>query len=332
MEARSRRHQVLIVDDDADVRHQLAHFLRSRGHTPIEVGSGGAARQWIACHQVDGMVLDVTTPGSGGLEFLQELRATETWRHLPILVLSPVQASGEVIRAIHLGANDCISKPFEADVLVARLESHLRYHELVTRLRKQNELLGRLAVLDELTQLYNRRAFMEALTLELEHTGRRDTACALMFVDLDHFKNVNDTYGHQAGDEVLQQVARRLEAAVRDADVVGRYGGEEFCVIIPEVELDLALAAGERLRRAISNDQFSILNNEKIQLTTSVGIAWRPPGNLVGPKELIQVADQAMYHAKRYGRNRVYLAEASVDLDNFSEHPTNKVATPCEEC
>lgn len=332
MEGRTRRHQVLVVDDDADVRHQLAHFLRSKGHTPIEVGTGDAARHWMQCNKVDAMVIDVTIPGSRGLELVQELRSTDTWRHLPILVVSPIHQSGELIRAIGLGASDYIPKPFEPDVLVAKLESHLRYHELLSRLRKQNELLGRLAVLDELTQLYNRRAFMEALTLEVEHTAQRDKPCALLFVDLDLFKNVNDTYGHLAGDEVLQQAARRLESAVREGDILGRFGGEEFCVVIPDVDLDLALSAGERLRRAIGEKPFVLESGEPIRLTTSVGIAWMPAGHNTCPKAMIQTADESMYNAKRLGRNRVYLAEALSGTNCESgERPWNKVATPSEE-
>jgi len=330
IESRSRRHHVLVVDQDPEVRKVLSQYLQARGHTAHEAGCADSARHQLSSRKVDALIVDTLTPGARGLDLVQELRACETWRHVPIVVTSHSCGGDAVIHAIGLGANDYVGKPFEADVLVARLESHLRYHDILLRMRKQNELLGRLAVLDELTQLYNRRALLEALALELEHVARRDRPCALLFLDLDHFKNVNDSYGHLAGDEVLQQVARRLENGVREPDVVGRYGGEEFCVVIPDVEIDYALAAGERLRRTFAAKPFKIRNHGQISVTASVGVAWLPGGFPTSPKDMIQCADAALYQAKRLGRNRVFVNAIQQQTDGEGSPSSHKVCTPVD--
>jgi diguanylate cyclase (GGDEF)-like protein len=196
---------------------------------------------------------------------------------------------------------------------------------MFVKLRRQNRILARLAAFDELTQLYNRRSLFEALKMELRASANDNTPLALLVLDLDHFKQVNDTHGHLAGDNILYQVARRLEQVTRQADLIARYGGEEFCAVLPRLQLDTAAVAAERLRRSIADSEFQLEANTAVKVTVSIGLAWIAGGIHCTPQALIQAADEALYQAKAAGRNRISVIDAA-DCPNPSGQPISRRA------
>lgn len=304
----SRRQTVLLVDPSQDFVHGLNSILAKRGYRTAAFASVGEAKHWLAEHQPHIIVVD----GSGGtgedLTLLSEFCQTSVTARPLIFVVSDSRDRAHVRALLANGAADVIRRPLDAELFLARLEVHLHYHHSMVQLERRNELLSRLAAFDELTRLFNRRSFLEALAASLETVGEKNSPVALLLIDVDHFKQINDQYGHQAGDEVLRHLAGRLAAPLRQDDIIGRYGGEEFCALIHNVSMDQALVVAERLRQSVGNEPFQMADRE-LAITVSVGVAWMPGKTFTRSEELLRCADAALYEAKRRGRNRIAIRD-----------------------
>lgn len=297
---------LLIIDDSAAIRQQVEKTMASCRlfHRVISAGDGIEGFKLLVSNQVDVILCDIEMPGIDGLKFLALLQSREDLRDKPVIMLTSHDDVATKVLGLESGASDYIIKPFEPQELVARLKVHLQIKTLQDELRKSNQLLLELAQSDPLTRLFNRRALREKLESELNRCHRNGKPCSLIMADIDHFKNVNDTYGHQAGDEILIAVAELLHDQLRPYDLAARYGGEEFCLVLPETDLEQARITAERIRGKITQLHFAG-ELESLHLTISLGVA-STCGNVATPQDdLIRLADEALYLAKNNGRDRV---------------------------
>jgi diguanylate cyclase (GGDEF)-like protein len=298
---------VLIVDDSAALRSQLRHILEAALDSAefVEAGDGLQGFKLLAEHRPDLVVCDLVMPVFDGLKFLS-LRATRPELvQIPVIMLTAEDDPNRKVEVLDRGASDYVTKPFNDKELVARVRVHYRVKALQDQLREANNRLETLAVTDGLTGLFNRRYFDDLLLSEVRRTLRYKAPVSLILLDVDHFKHVNDTYGHPMGDEVLRNLGRVLTRSVRATDVCARFGGEEFAVILPATNLAGAVELAERLRVIIAETQHT-LGGPTIAKTASLGLSTfdgtDPP---IGPEELVKRADQALYQAKQGGRDRV---------------------------
>jgi diguanylate cyclase (GGDEF)-like protein len=273
-------------------------------HQVITASDGIEGFKLLVSNQVDVILCDIEMPGIDGLKFLALLQSREDLRDKPVIMLTSHDDVATKVQGLESGASDYVIKPFEPQELVARLKVHLQIKTLQDELRKSNQLLLELAQSDPLTRLFNRRALREKLESELNRCHRNGKPCSLIMADIDHFKSVNDTYGHQAGDEVLIAVAELLHDQLRPYDLAARYGGEEFCLVLPETDLEQARITAERIRGKIAQLRFAG-DLESLHLTISLGVA-STCGKIAKPQDdLIHLADEALYLAKHNGRDRV---------------------------
>ena len=305
---------VLIVDDSKLFRDGLKTVLSREGlfgHY-YEAGDGGEAIRILkAGHEIDMVLTDIVMPRVDGIDVITWLRGNDGFQDLPILVVS-VDGRGDMkAMGLNLGASDYVVKPFDQVELIARIKLLLKRREVQEDLKKKNlELtkinteLKKLSVTDELTQLYNRSHFFETLSLEMKRCTRYKMEMVLMLIDLDDFKAVNDTFGHQAGDHVLKEVAGILNMCVRDSDAVGRYGGEEFIICLVHTDMEGAAAPAERIRSTVEGRVFTFPEGT-YRITVSGGMTTFPGPGQVGRDELIKRADIALYEAKTTGKNKM---------------------------
>jgi diguanylate cyclase (GGDEF)-like protein len=242
------------------------------------------------------------------LTLLKRLRAADVPYHLPVFLILSSADTAERLLALRLGADDVLSTPWDPEELVARVERSVGFKRRVDSLIAQGRKLEQLSVTDGLTQVYNHRFFRERLNAEFRRSQRYDDGLALLFVDLDHFKDVNDLYGHLAGDEVLHAAAQAVRACLRDVDIAARYGGEEFAVLLPRTDLDGAMTVAERIRRDIQ--KLRLQGQPQLRVTASVGVAALPSPHVSSADQLVGAADAALYRAKRAGRNRALASTA----------------------
>ncbi|MGR6431217.1 PleD family two-component system response regulator [Rhizobium sp. PAMB 3182] len=239
------------------------------------------------------------------LRLCSQLRSLERTRMIPLLIITEQGDEQMIIRALELGVNDYIVRPVDPNELVARSLTQIRRKRYNDRLRANVTQSIELAVTDGLTGLSNRRYLDNHLKVLFNRALVRGRPMSLCITDIDRFKLVNDTYGHDAGDEVLKEFASRIRSAVRGADLACRYGGEEFVIVMPDTPREVAALVAERLRVAVESKPFTIRSrDEEVSVTASVGISTTTPA-LSGPEELLKLADQALYTAKNSGRNRV---------------------------
>ena len=295
---------ILIVDDDQDCRELLSRRLGARGYEPLSAVSVPAARAILQKRIPDAILLDLTMPGTDGLTYLQELRRDERTSRIPVLLISARHESSTQVTGLEFGADDYVTKPFNYPVLFARLKTHLRVRSLMSQLEDQKRLLQQIATRDDLTNVLNRRSLVQALELEMNRTLRYGRPLSVLMIDLDGFKQVNDTLGHAAGDEVLKEVVVRIASNLRDPDLLGRIGGDEFGVVLPETDLDHAVGVAQRVRLAVGSEPF-ILNGDKKQIMASIGASTLPLGFDMTAARLFARADTALYEAKHLGKNRV---------------------------
>jgi two-component system cell cycle response regulator len=249
-------------------------------------------------------LLDIEMPVLDGYETVLALKAEPRTRDIPVVFLTCRVGAADVARALKLGGHDYLRKPPEAAELLARVNAALRVKVLQDELRKRAEDLDRMSRTDHLTGLFNRRHMEEQLRMLGSGAKRHGYLLAVLIVDVDHFKAVNDRLGHQAGDEVLVAVCDRLEKALRTEDILGRWGGEEFLLLLPHTGADAARTLAERLRRAVSSTPV-VVERGALTITISVGGAAAETG---GDHELLQLADHELYAAKADGRDRIRVA------------------------
>jgi len=299
--ALSGQPRILVVEDSAIQRHILTGYLTSQGFEVFGAADGEEAMEMADTTIPDVILLDLMLPKVDGLEVCRRLKAHRPTAAIPIVFITASHRLEEKIQVLECGAHDFLVKPVNQQELLIRVKSLLRHKQLVETLATQ-------ASRDPLTGLYNRRQMMTDLYLEMQRARRYNTSLSLILLDVDYFKNYNDSRGHLAGDEVLRQLASLLAASVRAFDKVARYGGEEFVVILPQTDLQGAVAVAEKLRRLVENHLFP---EAEVQpggrLTISLGISVYPDhaDNVDG---LLFWADKAMYKAKAAGRNRYAVA------------------------
>lgn len=321
-------HDILVVDDSRIVLTMVTDILELEGYPVRQAENGLKALEAVAVARPDLILLDVMMPEMDGYQVCEALRRDSDY--IPVLMITAKGDLEDLVRGLDAGADDYISKPFDQVELLARVKSLLRIRTLQKRLYRQNlELeaknqqlvalasqldevnkeLKLLSVTDGLTKAYNHRHFQERLRSEFARASRYEEPLACVMLDIDHFKLVNDTFGHPAGDRVLIRLVEILKEGTRGEDLVSRYGGEEFVVLLPKTEAESARVQAERVRQRVEGEPVAVGDGVFIPVTVSLGVAEFQPGGAVdSPDALIRAADNALYRAKAHGRNQVVVA------------------------
>jgi len=297
----------LIIDDSPTVRQHVQRVLTERGVFAhfLQATDGIEGFKLLLANPVALVLCDLIMPGIDGFKVLSMVQSRPELAELPIIMLTGTQDVREKVRALDAGATDYLVKPFDDAELVARVKVHLKLRLLQHELREKNAKLEELSRTDTLTGAANLRQLQEAMRIELTRASRTKVAMAFVMLDVDHFKQLNDRHGHQAGDIGLKQVAEILRIGLRQYDTVARYGGDEFAMLLPETDQAGAMACAERCRAEI--EKLTPAGPDGARLTASIGIALYPNPEVKTPQDLIKIADAALYEAKKAGRNRVVI-------------------------
>ena len=297
--------KILIADDDLISRKMLQGILTEWGYDVIVTTNGDEALRAL---QLDNApmfaILDWVMPGLDGSQVCQAIRERQGDKYVYLLLMTTKSQKSDLIRGLEAGADDYLTKPYDPLELKARIIAGRRVIDLQEQLIAAREAMRQQATCDSLTGAWNHRAIMEILERELVRSRRENRPFGVIMGDLDHFKSVNDTYGHLAGDAILREVSRRMGSAVRPYDQMGRYGGEEFLFVLPGCDQANTLKLGERIRELIAQSPVPHLD-KLIQVTISLGATTYIPPEPVELYDLLHAADAALYRAKGAGRNRV---------------------------
>jgi diguanylate cyclase (GGDEF)-like protein len=295
--------KILIVDDEDDVRRVLADFLRLDGYEVCEASDGFTALEYLEREWFEVVVIDLVMPQMDGLTFIKT--AHRHGHEAAYIVMTGFATWDTAVEAMKLGAVDYLPKPFHLELLRLVVARTFEKRELVAR-AKQADMYEKLAHTDGLTELYNYRFFHQLLGIELSRARRFQRPLALIMLDVDHFKSYNDLHGHQAGDRALRQLARLLKRSSRSYDLVARYGGDEFAIILPETSKSTAMEVAERIRMSVAETPIDGDGTvPAARVTASLGIASFPE-DAVDESDLVRQADCALYHAKARGRDRLW--------------------------
>lgn len=304
---RTEPRKILIVDDEDEIRQVLMDFLRLDGYAVSAASDGYTALASLERERFEVVLTDLVMPQMDGLTFIKT--AHQQGHEAAYIVMTGFATWDTAIEAMKLGAADYLPKPFHLELLRLVVARAFEKRELVAR-AKQAEMYEKLAHTDGLTELYNYRFFQQLLAIELSRARRFQRPLALIMLDVDHFKSYNDLHGHQAGDGALRQLARLLKRSSRSYDLVARYGGDEFAIILPETGKSTAMEVAERIRSSIAArpiDGDGLVPATRV--TASLGMASFPQ-DAGDESELIRKADGALYHAKARGRDRLWCAES----------------------
>jgi two-component system cell cycle response regulator len=314
--------RILIVDDHEDNVELLRARLEARGYETLSASDGQEALESVRANVPDLMLLDIMMPRIDGIEVARRVKGDPTLPFIPIIMQTALDSTEQKVEGLDAGADDYITKPINFAELEARVRSLLRIKALQEEVERQktslealNERLLRISQTDGLTGLFNRRHIEEELGHMYQHSARLGEQLTVVMADLDKFKSVNDTYGHQAGDEVLRQTAEILTKAIREIDRVGRYGGEEFMLLLPGTTAEEAVTFCERVRHTLESHTFTF-EGGSLQRTGSFGVATFPHTRIKNCDALVRAADDALYVAKETGRNKV----VRFDSDEFNAH------------
>jgi diguanylate cyclase (GGDEF)-like protein len=306
--ATDERFPVLVAEDNPVSRKLLEKALQKAGYEVVAVEDGRAALDYLKKRFCPIVLTDWMMPEMDGPDLCRAIRKSEFQGYVFVILLTAKDSKNDIIEGLEAGADDYLTKPFNPAELMARLNTGKRILELERSLRKANEEIRQLSITDPLTGAYNRGYLNDHLPQELKRTLRYGRSLSLMLCDIDHFKRVNDTYGHQAGDMVLKDFSRCLMGCIRkDLDWVARYGGEEFLIVLPETDLSGASLVGERIRKTIEAAQID-LRGKPIRVTASFGVTSIESIDTEADDlcdDLIKRADDMLYLAKSEGRNRV---------------------------
>ncbi len=297
---------ILVIDDSDSMRAQIIRTLREallfdQCH---EARDGIEGFKILIHNRVDLVFCDLIMPKMDGFKFMSLMKSNQELKDIPVIMLTGRGDREFKIRGLETGASDYLTKPFDDGELIARTKVHLKIKALQDELKRSNELLRELSITDPLTHLYNRRFLMDTLEKEFERIRRKGGSLSLVVLDIDHFKLVNDTYGHQKGDIVLAAVAETTRSELRRYDIAVRYGGEEFMLVLPETPLSEGIAMAERLRTSVGRMAFPP-PMERLTVTVSLGVSACPSEMVESVDQLIRMADEALYRAKAGGRNLV---------------------------
>ena len=325
-----KKGRILVVDDHEDNIELLRARLEARGYEVEGASDGQAALDAVDRMCPDLILLDVMMPRMDGMEVVKRLKANEKLPFIPVIMQTALDSTENKVEGLDAGADDYITKPINFAELEARVNSLLRIKKLQTdlaarekELAEMNLMLREISLTDGLTKVDNRRSLEERLNEMWQHSLRLHEPIALIICDIDKFKSVNDEYGHQAGDSVLKEFAQLLKSEAREIDRVGRYGGEEFLLILSGTVLDAAVTFAERLREKVEGHTFSFTGGT-LRRTMSCGVAASPHPRVKDQEALLRAADDALYVAKETGRNRV----VRFDSNEFNEHLQGKGNEP----
>jgi two-component system cell cycle response regulator len=297
---------VLIIDDSDNVRDLIIRTLNEAAlfDQYREARDGIEGIKSLISAKADLIICDLEMPRMDGFKFMSLVNSRQDLRDIPILMLTGREDRDLKIKGLEQGACDYVTKPFDAGELVARVKVQLKIKALQDELKKSNELLKELSNTDPLTNLNNRRYLTKALNSELLRAERTGDCLSLIILDIDNFKKINDTYGHQNGDKVLSSIAKMTQTHLRCYDIAARYGGEEFVLVLPGTSLIGGEEVAERLREEVEATSFAP-PMDKLTVTISLGVALFPSPLVDDMESLIRQADEALYRAKQKGRNRV---------------------------
>jgi two-component system cell cycle response regulator len=297
--------KILIADDSIVSRHLLEATLRKWGYDVMVACDGAEALELLQREDAPGLIiLDWMMPGMTGVEVCRRIRQRDSEPYTYILLLTSKSQKEDLIEGMDAGADDYITKPFDQNELQVRLRAGIRLVDLQSQLLKAREDLRDQATRDSLTRLWNRSSVLGELDRELARAEREARPLGVVIVDLDHFKQINDTYGHLAGDAVLREAARRMQNGIRQYDCIGRYGGEEFLILFPCCGHAESFSLADRLRKQLAQAEMSV-NDTSLRVTASFGVTTAMPSERWTQEGLIRRADEALYIAKKSGRNRV---------------------------
>lgn len=296
--------KILIIDDSRLMVEFAKNILKKTGYDVITAGDGISGVELARSERPQAILLDVIMPGIDGYEACRLLKEDELTKDIGVIMLTSKAEPADKVKGLALGAVDYVTKPFDAGELIARVNIHVKLYELYEALQERNRQLEQLAIRDGLTGLHNHRYFQEQLAAEMGKLQRYGDSLTCILLDIDFFKQFNDTYGHQSGDAILSQIGEILNKVTRAGDIAARYGGEEFVVLLPRCDLKMGFACAERLKKMVEENNFNY-NGTAFHVTASIGVAGCPDERISLPRDLVAGADKALYSAKRAGRNRV---------------------------
>lgn len=292
--------RVLIIDDNDRQARRISLALKQE-HRPVLWSDAGAGMK----SGVDLIVLSLDAKTFDPLRLCAHFKSDQATRDLPVLIVADFDDEAKGLRALDLGASDIIMRPIDTEELSARVRTQVRKKRYLDTMRRRLDESMELAITDQLTGLYNRRHMVKQLGQFLQRSNSGGPPVSVFIADIDHFKKVNDTFGHDVGDEVLREFSDRMREDVRPGDIACRQGGEEFVVIMPDTPGDMASTVAERLRRSIAGEPFKISGEKnRLEVTVSLGVA-TSQGGQVSIDDLMKRADEALYEAKESGRNQV---------------------------
>jgi diguanylate cyclase (GGDEF)-like protein len=319
MSSRNSEATILVVDDNQLNVVLLDRLLTNEGYRVISAYLGEDALDKARNKNPDLILLDIEMPHMDGYEVCRRLKEDCLLQDIPVIFISALSETDDKVRALSAGGVDYVTKPFKAEEVLARIAIHLKIRNLQKQLEEQNSLLEaeilrrkeieshlkHIATTDSLTKVYNRRHFYELASKELSRSIRTKIPLSVIMLDIDHFKKVNDSYGHLVGDQVLIRFVQICQQNLRTYDILCRYGGEEFAVLLPDTEINQAPIVAERLRKAIESTEL-IINSQSIFITASFGIANLDLDNELSLESILDRADQALYKSKQLGRNCIF--------------------------
>ncbi len=300
---------ILIIEDNKPQADAAMLYLEQLGYTVHCAPDGKSAIKMLLTEAVDVAILDLELPDMHGTKILQWIKSNDSTRRVCVIIVTAKDSLGDKVIGLEAGAVDYLTKPYNEMELQARIRSCLKTQSLQDQLEQKNFQLNemvdevkKMAITDPLTGLYNRRYMNDMLSKEFQKAKRYGGNLSCLMVDIDHFKQVNDTYGHAVGDMVLKEVAATLKNCLRTVDIVARWGGEEFVILLPATKLKQAEEAAQKVLRAVSKTKFDHIEGEP--LTVSIGISSSSSKKLTTEDMIVNTADEALLEAKRNGRNR----------------------------
>jgi len=297
---------ILLVDDVPQNIQVLGEILKDEGYSFAIAMSGKETFRLLEKELPDLILLDVMLPDTDGFEVCRRIKEKERTSEIPVIFLTARTETDDKVRGLELGAVDYITKPFEAAEVIARVRTHVQLkkskdliRQYYEELEREKKLLEKMAITDDLTRIFNRRYILSRLNEEIKRSERHHGSLSVLMIDIDGFKLINDTYGHQTGDKVLKQIVQTLKKSLRETDMLGRYGGEEFLAVLPETDINNAFYAAERMRKKICKLTWE---EAGLHVTISCGIAEFKTGEK--DFELLKRADDLLYKAKTNGRDK----------------------------
>ncbi len=299
----NQKRKILVVDDDETNRDLVGKALEHEGYQVERAEDGQSGLDKIREWRPHLVLLDVNMPGLNGLETLAKLRTRE--EYVSVVFVSANSKREDILTGLDAGADDYVCKPFDILELMARVRAQLRIKDLRDDLKRANERLRELVDIDDLTGLFNMRSLYKRLDFELDRARRHNRSVCVIMMDLDYFKRVNDQHDHLFGSFVLTQIGKMIRENIRKVDFAARYGGDEFLLVLTEINLEGAMTFANRLRQKIADQTFKN-DHFSIQLTASMGLSLANPNESeIDARALVRYADRALYKAKENGRNRV---------------------------